>query len=63
VNQFLRRVHFKSPHVEFIKTDNILIETEKHTGVDIDGEKGPTFPLDIKLIPKRFNICVHTAIR
>ena len=63
VNQFLRRVHFKSPHVEFIKTDNILIDTEKHTGVDIDGEKGPAFPLDIKLIPKRFNICVHTAIR
>ena len=64
VNLFLRRTHFKSHYVEFIKTDNIRIETEKkNTGVDIDGEKGPEFPLDIKLIPERFRIFVHTAIR
>lgn len=64
VNLFLRRTHFKSPYVEFIRTDNILIETEKkNTGVDIDGEKGPEFPLDIRLLKERFRICVHTAIR
>jgi YegS/Rv2252/BmrU family lipid kinase len=63
VSLFLRRVHFKSHYVEFIKTDNLYIETDKKTGVDIDGEKGPDFPLDIKLVPERFRICVHTAIR
>ncbi len=64
VNLFLRRTHFKSPYVEFIRTDNILIETEKkNTGVDIDGEKGPEFPLNIRLLKERFQICVHTAIR
>ncbi len=64
VNLFLRRTHFKSPYVEFIRTDNVLIETEKkNTGVDIDGEKGPEFPLNIRMLKERFRICVHTAIR
>lgn len=64
VNLFLRRTHFKSPYVEFIRTDNVMIETEKkNTGVDIDGEKGPEFPLNIRMLKERFRICVHTAIR
>lgn len=34
--------------VLYFKTDRLLIQCEENIGTDIDGEKGPEFPLDIR---------------
>ena len=47
----------------YVDVDTLNILAKKNTGVDIDGEKGPEFPLNIRMLKERFRICVHTAIR
>jgi diacylglycerol kinase (ATP) len=44
----LRSEHLDSENVIYFKTDNLNIECEEGIGTDIDGEKGPDFPLNIK---------------
>jgi len=46
----LRGEHLNSDHVLYFKTDNLFIECEENIVTDIDGEKGPDFPLEIKCI-------------
>lgn len=46
----LRGEHLDSDHVLYFKTDNLFIECEENIVTDIDGEKGPDFPLEIKCI-------------
>lgn len=36
--------------VEYFQTDKIIIESDEHIVTDIDGEKGPDFPLEVKCI-------------
>ena len=59
----LRRDHISNPHVDFFRTADIRIESELDVGTDVDGEKGPGFPLHIRIIPGRFRVCVPTAYR
>ena len=63
VRKVLKREHINSPYVHFFQTDEIMIDSEKPVGTDVDGEKGPDFPLNIKVIPSRFKVCVPRAIR
>lgn len=44
----LRGEHLDSDNVIYFKTDDIQIECHEDIGTDIDGEKGPDFPLNIK---------------
>lgn len=46
----LRGEHLDSDNVLYFKTDNLLIECDENIVTDIDGEKGPDFPLEIKCI-------------
>lgn len=46
----LRGEHLDSDNVLYFKTDNLFIECEENIVTDIDGEKGPDFPLEIKCI-------------
>lgn len=52
----LRGEHIESPYVHFFQTDQIRIECQSSVGTDIDGEKGPDFPLDITILPRRLRI-------
>ena len=46
----LKGEHLDSDNVIYFKTNNIYIESNEDILTDIDGEKGPDFPLNIKCI-------------
>lgn len=46
----LKGEHLDSDNVIYFKTNNIYIESHEDIVTDIDGEKGPDFPLNIKCI-------------
>lgn len=46
----LKGEHLDSENVIYFKSDRVRIECHEHIVTDIDGEKGPDFPLDIKCI-------------
>ena len=46
----LRGDHLDSEKVVYFKTDDILIECDEDIVTDIDGEKGPEFPLRVQCI-------------
>lgn len=46
----LRGEHLDSDNVIYFKTNNLYIECDENIVTDIDGEKGPDFPLHIKCI-------------
>lgn len=46
----LRGEHLDSKKVIYFKTDSLLVECEEDIVTDIDGEKGPDFPLQVKCI-------------
>lgn len=46
----LRGEHLDSNKVLYFKTDDLLVESDEGIGTDIDGEKGPDFPLRVKCI-------------
>ncbi|MGL4655398.1 MAG: YegS/Rv2252/BmrU family lipid kinase [Sarcina sp.] len=46
----LRGEILNDSRVEYFKTDSIIIESSEDIATDIDGEKGPDFPLHVKCI-------------
>lgn len=46
----LRGEHLDNPGVLYFKTNELLIESIEDIVTDIDGEKGPDFPLNVKCI-------------
>ena len=46
----LKGEHLESDNVIYFKTDNLNIECSEDIVTDIDGEKGPDFPLNIRCI-------------
>ena len=48
--KLLRGEHLDSDKVVYFKTDDVYIESSEDIVTDIDGEKGPDFPLRIKCI-------------
>jgi len=48
--------HMNNPHVIYFQTDELTVECDRDIGTDLDGEKGSTFPLVIKTIPKTLKI-------
>lgn len=48
--KILKGEHLDSDKVIYFKTDDIIIESDEDIVTDIDGEKGPDFPLHIKCI-------------
>lgn len=48
--KILKGGHLDSDKVIYFKTDDIIIESDEDIVTDIDGEKGPDFPLHIKCI-------------
>jgi len=48
--------HINSSNVIHFKTQEILVDSDDDISTDIDGEKGHTFPINIKVIPKKIKI-------
>ncbi|NLK72562.1 MAG: YegS/Rv2252/BmrU family lipid kinase [Clostridiales bacterium] len=48
--------HIKSNHVIFFQTNKLLIDCDNNIGTDIDGEKGPDFPLMVENLPGKLRI-------
>lgn len=48
--KILRGDHLDSNKVVYFKTNKLLIESDEDIVTDIDGEKGPDFPLDVRCI-------------
>ncbi|MPQ43037.1 YegS/Rv2252/BmrU family lipid kinase [Clostridium tarantellae] len=42
--------HLDDPRVEYIKTNDLIIECDEDIVTDIDGEKGPDFPLHVQCV-------------
>lgn len=54
--KILKGDHLDSKKVVYVKTKKIKIETDEGIVTDIDGEKGPDFPLDIECIQGGINV-------
>ncbi|MBF8984251.1 YegS/Rv2252/BmrU family lipid kinase [Lutibacter sp. B2] len=48
--------HMNNAHVIYFQTDELTVDCDGNIGTDLDGEKGSTFPLVIKTIPKKLKI-------
>lgn len=48
--RILKGEHLEDPNVVYFKTDKLLIESDENIVTDIDGERGPDFPLNIECI-------------
>ena len=48
--------HINNQNVIHFKTDELIVDTDKKVSTDIDGEKGSSFPLNIKILPKKLKI-------
>lgn len=48
--------HTENKHVAAFRTKELHIETDQAVGTDVDGEKGPDFPLEIQALPRRLRI-------
>ena len=48
--KFMMGEHMDGPRVEYVKTKELLIESTEGIVTDIDGEKGPDFPLRVSCI-------------
>lgn len=54
--KFMMGEHMEDPRVEYIKTQELLIESTEAIVTDIDGEKGPDFPLRVSCIKNGIEI-------
>lgn len=52
--------HFDSPYVIYFQTDALTVDCDRQVGTDLDGEKGASFPLVIKAIPRKLKINTRT---
>jgi len=57
----LQGIHFENKNVLHFKTSNLLIESDVDISTDVDGEKGESFPLAIKVLPNRIKIFTKYA--
>lgn len=48
--------HVNSPYVTYFKTRELTIQCDEPVGTDLDGEKGVSLPMTVKLIPGALNI-------
>lgn len=55
--KILRGDHLENPvGIEYFRTSKMCIECDEDTPTDIDGEKGPSYPLNVECISKRLTV-------
>ena len=55
---FVMGQHRDNKNVIYFQTSHIVIDTDEEVGVDVDGETGGTFPLDIRVYPDHLKVFV-----
>lgn len=55
--QLLAGDHGQNKNVEYFKTHELTVSCESGTGTDVDGEKGPEFPIKFSVLPRKLKIC------
>lgn len=48
--------HINNPIVSYFRTSELTISCDSKMATDLDGEKGPDFPLNIKCLPQKLKI-------
>lgn len=56
--KILRGEHLNDSNIIYMRTNRIRINCQYDIETDIDGESGPTFPVEIGVLPKAVNIFV-----
>ncbi len=59
--KIMRGEHLGDKDILYFKTDHLIVECleEEPIPSDVDGEIGPEYPLDIKVLPESFNVFVN----
>ena len=52
----LQGKHAENKNVIYFQTSKLRIEAEKDLSTDLDGEEGPSLPLELEVVPKRLMI-------
>ncbi len=52
--------HVNSPYVTYFQTRELTIDCDEPVGTDLDGEKGESLPMHVKLIPGALRILAST---
>lgn len=52
----LQGKHPKNKHVLTLETDRLRIESDVEISTDVDGEKGETFPLEFRVLPRQLKL-------
>lgn len=54
--------HINDPRVEYFQTSHLTIDCPLHVDTDLDGEPGPRFPLEIKVLSRRLPVYIPKRI-
>ncbi len=61
--RLLRGGHLDDPHVLFFQTSRLRMESDQRVQTDLDGERGPALPLDVRVMPGILEIFVPGGMR
>ena len=56
--KIIRGEHIGDPNIYYFSTNKLTVECSQLCGTDIDGEKGPNFPLDIEVMHQFLKVFV-----
>ncbi|MDF2841502.1 MAG: YegS/Rv2252/BmrU family lipid kinase [Clostridia bacterium] len=56
--KIIRGEHIGDPNIYYFSANKLTVECNQLCGTDIDGEKGPSFPLDIEVLHKYLKVFV-----
>jgi diacylglycerol kinase (ATP) len=54
--KLLKGEHINDPLVEYFQTEEIIINCPVNVDTDLDGEAGPNFPLEVRVLPRKLNV-------
>lgn len=54
--KLIKGEHINDPRVEYFQTSQVIINCSLDVGTDLDGEAGPAFPLDVRIIPGKLEV-------
>ncbi len=54
--KLIKGEHISDPRVEYFQTSQVSINCARAINTDLDGEAGPGFPLEVKVLPQRLPV-------
>lgn len=59
--KIIRGEHIGDPNIYYFSSNKLTVECSQHYDTDIDGEKGPSFPLNIEVMHKFLQVFVPNS--